>query len=64
MVMMTDSNDPKFLKRVKEDKLIRKRIGTLELKKNRTTSENQELEALYHRYLVENDDIRKFWKTC
>ena len=49
--------------RLDEDILVFKQMQRLRLKENRTEEEEKELNRLFRKYYIENDDIRIYWKT-
>ena len=57
------SEDPTFQKRLDEDAEILKRLQELQDRRSLTSSEEDELSELHHKYYVTNDDIRRYWKT-
>jgi hypothetical protein len=49
--------------RIDEDKALYENLRTLQNKLSRTPQEEGEMRKLIHRYYVENEDVRNYWKT-
>lgn len=49
--------------RINEDKCIYEKLRDLKNKLSRTHEEEEEINKLSHRYYVDNEDVREYWKT-
>ena len=49
--------------RLARDKAVGERLHELENRLVRTQKEEDEMQRLHLQYYIENEDIRKYWKT-